>query len=160
MRKQPTLLSFISLVYSVHASCPSGWLRHNNTCYHFSHDTEAWSNAVAMCHMLDGKLVEIETADENAFLASMSMRFNKNYWIALSDIQEEGIWVWMESKKPLSQIRFSHWHSGQPDNNGQNQNCATINGAGDDGHWYDWYCSYTTVYYICEKEDRESEIIG
>ncbi|XP_060573178.1 perlucin-like protein [Ruditapes philippinarum] len=155
------LLILCSLSWRLHASTsPNGWMRHDKSCYHFSHDQEDWPNAMTMCHILGGKLVEIESAAENAFLISMATRFNKNYWIALSDIQEEGVWVWMETKNPISETEFSYWHPGEPDNGHQNENCGTLNGIHDNGLWNDWHCSDPTVPYICEIPDGFQEIVG
>ena len=80
--------------------------------------------------------------------------FAENYWIALSDIQEEGIWVWMETKTPISQTGFTYWHTGQPNNSDQNQNCGTIYGTYAPGYWNDWNCNDNNALYICEKQDR------
>ena len=35
-----------TFIYPLEAVCPSGWMRHDNSCYHFSHDKEDWPNAV------------------------------------------------------------------------------------------------------------------
>jgi hypothetical protein len=77
----------------------------------------------------------------------------ENYWIALSDIQEEGVWVWMETKTPMSQTGYSNWMPGAPDNVKNNENCGTLIGINYDGHWNDWHCSSDTLQYICEKQD-------
>ncbi|XP_060573179.1 perlucin-like protein [Ruditapes philippinarum] len=160
MWKVQILLVICSLFWSLDASCPSGWMRHNNACYHFSHDLEDWSSAMNMCHILGGTLVEIETAAENAFLASMAINFNENYWIALSDIQEEGVWVWMETNTPMSQTGYSNWMPGAPDNVKNNENCGTLIGINYDGHWNDWHCSSDTLQYICEKQDTDGVFVG
>jgi hypothetical protein len=78
----------------------------------------------------------------------------ENYWIALSDIQEEGVWVWMETKTPILETGYSNWIAHQPDNFKQNENCGTLNGKDDSkGRWADWHCNSNVLQYICEKRD-------
>ncbi|XP_053380330.1 perlucin-like protein [Mercenaria mercenaria] len=138
--------------------CPDGWIQHSLSCYHFSHDLETWPGADYMCEKMGGKLVEIETAAENAYLTPIVDSQKHNYWIGLSDVQEEGIWMWMESKEKLSTTGFSHWYPNQPDNSEANENCATINfDVG--GKWNDWHCNGKEANYICEK-DRETDVVG
>ena len=78
--------------------------------------------------------------------------FTDNYWIGLSDLQEEGVWMWMETKTPVSQTRFTFWLTDQP-NGGTTQNCVTMNGNNESGYWNDWYCNHNNLPYICEKPD-------
>ncbi|XP_060590829.1 perlucin-like protein [Ruditapes philippinarum] len=154
-------LILCSLSLCLHAStCPSGWMRNENSCYFFSQDHEDWPTAMTMCHILGGKFVEIESAAEGTFLASMAMRFDKNYWIGLSDIQQEGVWIWMETKTPMSQTGYLNWHPDQPNNYDHKQNCATLNGNNYYGQWNDWHCSASNLPFICEKPDGLPEIVG
>ncbi|XP_045209767.2 perlucin-like protein [Mercenaria mercenaria] len=129
------------------SSCPNGWIRHGNSCYHFSHDLEPWTGALAMCHVMGGKLLEIESAAENAYIATVTSSRNHAYWTGLSDIQEEGIWIWMESNLKLSSNVYTNWSSGEPNNDDGNGNCGNIF---PNGHWYDWHCK-DDLHYICEQ---------
>ncbi|XP_052269055.1 uncharacterized protein LOC127870502 isoform X2 [Dreissena polymorpha] len=54
--------------------CPSGWTRFKDSCYHFGHDTEPWMVAQMVCRDLGGHLVEIETAAEENFLSTETVR--------------------------------------------------------------------------------------
>lgn len=102
---------------------------------------------------MGGKLVEIETAAENSFLKGVVDNRKHSYWIGLSDVQEEGIWMWMDSKAKLSDTGFSSWVSGNPNNDGGNENCATIN-QNTGGRWNDWQCRQS-IFYICESDIKQ-----
>lgn len=76
-------------------------------------------------------------------------------WIGLSDVQEEGVWVWMTSLTTITQSMFSNWAPNQPNSDGGEANCATINAfqdSGGIGWWFDWHCR-DPLSYICEKAD-------
>ncbi|XP_053407988.1 perlucin-like protein [Mercenaria mercenaria] len=145
-----------ALLYCYRAfGCPNGWMTHDSSCYHFSHDTEEWASAVAICKILGGHLVEIDDATENLYLVSQAKLLNKSFWIGLNDLQEENSWVWVNSNTPAS---YTHWHPGQPDNGASNENCAHLY-PGFSFSWNDKQC-YTHYNYICEKAAEGSEIVG
>jgi len=70
------------------------------------------------------------------------------YWIDLSDLQEEGIWKWMEQDVPAF---YLNWQPGQPDNHVSNQDCGLIYKA---GGWDDAKCD-NSYHYICEAPKSE-----
>ncbi|KAL4223856.1 hypothetical protein ACF0H5_017320 [Mactra antiquata] len=134
-------------------ACPNGWMRHGQMCYHFSNEVENWASAKVICEAMKGQLVEIETAEENYFLGQQAKLNNhRNYWIALSDVIEEGIWVWMNTLTP---VQFTQWHRNEPNNDGT-ENCVDLY---PDGDWNDAKCR-DNQYYICEKVDETTEIVG
>ncbi|XP_052273370.1 C-type lectin lectoxin-Phi2-like isoform X2 [Dreissena polymorpha] len=52
--------------------CRSGWLNHGTSCYHLSHDKEAWINAEALCERFCGYLAEINDVIKDKFLQGWS----------------------------------------------------------------------------------------
>nr|AZS54111.1 lectin precursor 4 [Ruditapes philippinarum] len=139
-------------------SCPNGWITHESSCYHFSHDIETWAGADYMCNKMGGKLLEIETAAENAVLTPIIDSMQRNYWIGLSDVQEEGVWLWMTSNTKLSTTKFSNWLPGEPNNANGNENCAAITHA-TNGKWNDWHCN-GDAFYACEQDKETDAIVG
>ncbi|XP_060551516.1 perlucin-like protein [Ruditapes philippinarum] len=135
-------------------SCPDGWMRHDSTCYHFSHDTEAMLVAKLSCQVLGGALLEIETAAENAYIAGYIKDKYSYYYIGLNDIQEEGVWVWVESSSSAS---YLNWRPNEPNSVGNDENCVVIDK--NSGQWLDVAC-HNFFHYICEKKDGDAEIIG
>lgn len=66
------------------------------------------------------------------------------YWIGLTDVQEEGTYIWMTSR---TMPEYTNWEDGEPNNFHMNENCVEIRM---DGTWNDDVChSYNR--YICEK---------
>ncbi|XP_045216340.1 low affinity immunoglobulin epsilon Fc receptor-like isoform X2 [Mercenaria mercenaria] len=147
-----------SLVFVADGSCPNGWIRHGTTCYHFSHDTEPMLLAGIACQQMDGALVEIESKDENVYLAAHGKDLNTYYFIGLTDLQEETVWVWNGSKRPLTTTGYITWRPGEPNSVGSDENCVVMD-THNSGQWVDVAC-HTSFHYICEKKDTESEIIG
>ncbi|KAL4231020.1 mannose binding [Mactra antiquata] len=156
--------AFLLMIVAVATCCKTGWLTNGNSCYFFSHDTENWIGALQLCRELGGKLVEIETEAENTFIKSQESQFVKDrFWIALSDVEIENTWIWMNSKVPLSTTGFSDWFPGQPDNNKLDQNCASFHLNKTSGntvwHWDDVPCMGRN-HYICEALDSPGNIVG
>ncbi|XP_045191037.2 perlucin-like protein [Mercenaria mercenaria] len=152
---------FVLISFSLNGKalcCPSGWMTHGTNCYHFSHDTESWIGALYFCREYGGQLLEIQNAAENEYIKAQVKLQNKNFWIALSDAEEEGTWIWMNSKTPLSSTGFSDWAPGEPNNMGRNQNCGCFY-LTPYFKWDDCLC-HENHNYICEKPDGSGEIIG
>jgi hypothetical protein len=59
-----------------------------------------------------GHLVTITSAEENAFVFSLSP--NNNFWIAGSDAQQEGVWRWVAGPELGQIINPTFWGSGEP----------------------------------------------
>ncbi|XP_052269056.1 perlucin-like isoform X3 [Dreissena polymorpha] len=105
-----------------------------------------------VCRDLGGHLVEIETAAEENFLSTETVRRGVPYWIGASDLLIENDWQWMTSHSSLS---YTAWSPEQPTNYGGNENCAEIRPS--DGKWNDDQCD-RSINYICERSN-EVEVI-
>ena len=105
---------------------------------------------------IDGaKLVKIETDKENDFIKNKYLNTSGIYWIGLSDIDNEGEWKWTDG---TGLTGYKKWKSGQPNNVG-NQDCvAILEGDYTNGHynaeWNDLKCS-RQLGYICKKSPGE-----
>ncbi|KAL3883389.1 hypothetical protein ACJMK2_029657 [Sinanodonta woodiana] len=144
------LILFVVLKSIVRGQCSTGWTRHGNSCYHFSHDKEDWPNAQFLCNALGGYLVEISNAEEGQFLENQSKLFHNiddQFWVGASDLLFEGEWMWMTSNTRVS-TQLIHWAPGNPSNSNSNENCMTFL---NDGTWNDAPCSLL-FHYTCEKE--------
>ncbi|XP_045207896.2 C-type lectin domain family 4 member M-like [Mercenaria mercenaria] len=151
------LFVFCLWISSSSSSCPNGWTRHDASCYHFSHDTESMPVAAIVCQQMGGLLAEIESPEEGGFLSAQAKSLNHDFWIALSDIQEEGIWLWYGSKTPLATTGYKNWANHEPDNYNGDENCALLGKSA--GQWWDNPC-HNFKRYICEKTDEPGEIVG
>ena len=101
-----------------------------------------WEDARRICMNFSGDLASINTAEENTFLTSMpGLLQNQKYWIGLNDIEKEGDFVWTDG----SNVSFTAWQSGQPNNVGDHgQHCT----ASKSGRWGDFKCSQKSRF-IC-----------
>ncbi|XP_062598674.1 perlucin-like [Saccostrea cucullata] len=154
------LLFAVSLVTALPSSCPRGWIHRGTSCYLFVNDAvdrEDWMVAMSYCNSLHAKLVEIETVTEDEFLRLylLDHKMTGNYWIGMSDIQAEGVWVWTSSQNTPT---YSNWNPGQPDNSGK-EDCGSLpSWCG--FHWNDYPCNMINNF-ICEKEVMsQEEIVG
>ncbi|XP_045209746.2 C-type lectin domain family 4 member M-like [Mercenaria mercenaria] len=158
MHKAVKIAVFLLLSTSKALSdCPDGWLHHGSSCYHISHDKEPMITASASCQHMGCEFVEIESAAENAFLFAQIKPLKIEAWLGLNDIQEETIWHWYGSNRPLTSTGFKNWHSGEPNNLQDDENCALMSPA--NGQWYDGHC-HVPLHYICEKSYGSGEIVG
>ncbi|XP_045209756.2 perlucin-like protein [Mercenaria mercenaria] len=139
------------------SDCPAGWIHHGSSCYHFSHDTEPMLLASISCQHMGGTLVEIESAAENNFLFAEVKRLKVGALIGLNDIQEETVWRWYGSDRPLTSTGFKNWHSGEPNNANGDENCVVMSEV--QGQWYDGPCHHS-FHYICEQSNGQGEIVG
>ncbi|KAJ8320489.1 hypothetical protein KUTeg_002076 [Tegillarca granosa] len=115
-----------------YSTCPStttGYrLQRGAKCYEFIlNERKDWIDAQMDCRKKGGRLVTIETKDEEQFVEQILRNYNyhnKGVWIGLNDIYKEGTFVW-DSGKPVT---FTRWGSGQPDDfrYNQHQDCVLL----------------------------------
>ena len=65
-------------------------------------------------------------------------------WLGMSDIKQEGTFVWNSSNAPLN---YTNWNDGEP-NGGTEENCGSFWGTGP--HWNDHNCD-SQVDVLCEQ---------
>ncbi|XP_045183156.2 perlucin-like protein isoform X2 [Mercenaria mercenaria] len=139
-------------IYCNGADCSEGWISYESSCYYFSPDRLTWDQAFNQCTALQSHLVEIESSEENTFLATVlkaSTHRNRScsYYIGLTDKEVEGQWKWVTSK---TLVGISHWYPGEPNNHeNRDEDCVCFWRA-EPGSWNDITCSSSNLY-ICER---------
>ncbi|XP_076111672.1 perlucin-like protein [Mytilus galloprovincialis] len=132
-------------------NCPVGWKEYKTHCYFFSPDTKTWRNAEKQCKNMGGYLVQITDSAENSWVLDMLMKSCKHHhgsWIGASDLKKEGDWRWVNDS---SKVRYSQWHRGNPNNYGNNEDCAHFASGSYQYHWNDAPCNIDGMMgYICE----------
>ena len=113
-----------------------------------------WFEAKDYCEGEGGKLVEIDSEEENTALVD---EINKkgytdrsmNFWIGLTDLENEGDWRLASNGMKASHLNWAH---NQPNNKGGNENCARIKilplpllSSADT--WSDIFCNSTDGFY-------------
>jgi len=107
--------------------------------------------AVAACRKLGGRLVRIDSAEENSFVWQLvNGKMGKGCWIDGSDEGKDGQWKHSDG----SPLGFTFWKKGQPD--GKNKETAIIylqkagrHSSQPDGRWYDAPAAKKYAY-VCE----------
>ena len=94
--------------------------------YLVSHALASFNIRIAdfLCEAMGGYLTEIEDKEEYDFLFEILKGVGgDNFFTGANDIDEEGVWTYWHSGKPVTYV---NWASGQPDNY-KNEDCMEIN---------------------------------
>ncbi len=103
-----------------------------------------YDDAREFCLGRGGDLVVIRTPEENDYLKVIS---DEPLWIGLDDRETEGEFVWVDG----TELTWSDWREGEPNNSGGNEDCAGFFGEGDDRGWNDFPCDGQRGF-ICADE--------
>merc|ERR1719282_2012846 len=147
-------LLFSSLLFSevVGGECPSGWwsIDEGEFCYHVSESRLTFGQSLEYCWASGGHLAEFKSKEEEE---AVEEKLNEDifHWIGLTDLTEEGVWRWEESRQEPS---FLNWAPGQPDNEFDNGDCAFIFRG-----WYDVACDIEyygrPVHALCQMHNAD-----
>ena len=121
----------------------------NGNTYAFIENEMLWNEAREVCEKLGGHLAYINSESEQEFITEIT----KNYYTALGGWDElsEGEWTWLDG----SEMTFTNWRSGEPNNSYPHQNHLYINYSGT-GKWDDGYDNRMAPF-VCEWENDRSE---
>uniref|UniRef100_A0A7N6AYG6 C-type lectin domain-containing protein n=1 Tax=Anabas testudineus TaxID=64144 RepID=A0A7N6AYG6_ANATE len=89
-------------------NCPPFWYSFRGRCYKYVSTRMTWAEAELYCVSQGTNLVSIYSLDEENFVKSLIMNFDpaQGYsWIGLSDIHEEGSWMWSDG----CPVKFVFW---------------------------------------------------
>ncbi|XP_053474752.1 hepatic lectin-like [Ictalurus furcatus] len=141
----------------------TGWILVNSNLYYISTEKKSWTESREDCRKRGADLVIINSAEEQEFIIRQLGNINQA-WIGLSDRGTEGEWKWVDGTELKSGTGF--WYKGEPNDAGNNEDCAEIWTFPDRKAWNDRPCPYETPW-ICEKSvsyrtwiglsDRETE---
>ena len=102
-----------------------------------------WFDAYDHCKSQGGKLVEIDSEEENTALVEEIKRKGYterkiNFWIGLTDLGSEGDWRLASSGLKPS---YENWHEGEPNNANGDEDCAWIR----IGNYSDWNDTWSDI---------------
>ena len=151
-------LVFLFLLF-LNSACQQGWIGNGTSCYKLFASYITWENAKEECEEWNASLVKVESSEENDFIKTelLPTHKNGNYWIGLSDSDNEGDWMWTDGTQ-LDLNGYENWGDNQP-NDFHNEDCVQIQIRKSDpdhyGKWNDVKCLSRTKY-ICEKRHVDS----
>uniref|UniRef100_A0A3P8ZI13 C-type lectin domain-containing protein n=2 Tax=Esox lucius TaxID=8010 RepID=A0A3P8ZI13_ESOLU len=111
------------------------WEFFNGSSYYFSENKLTWKNSKYACIQEGGHLVIIENQQEQDFIRKhVGNTDSKNsYWIGMTDIKEEGVWVWVDNTPLNDNINYWDQNNGtdvsddpEPNDWDSNEDCAQI----------------------------------
>ncbi|XP_033756325.1 perlucin-like isoform X2 [Pecten maximus] len=152
-----TLLVISALLLSVTtfctADCPDGFSKHGGSCYKVVRIKATWAESDIYCHSAGADLATIETPEEQRFLeghlATNAGAYNPaRFWFGGNDFAEEGTWVWLKSRTPISQ-GYTNWRHGALTTIDRNENCLELSDRYN-WQWNDNNCD-THFFFVCEK---------
>ncbi|XP_026104412.1 CD209 antigen-like protein C isoform X1 [Carassius auratus] len=117
-----------------------GWKCHQSSLYFFSSEKKSWIESRRYCRERGTDLIIINNREEQDFVKNICG--SDHFWIGLTDIEVEGRWKWVDG----STLTSGFWVSGEPNNQGTEEDCANTHSSG----WFDTKCD-SSVKWICEK---------
>ncbi len=110
---------------------------YNGSQYYCSLSPATWPTAKGVCESYGGHLADVNSAGENAHLASQLTI--QSAWIGLSDFDNEGTFAWCSG----APVTYTNWYQGQPNNYNNQQDYVELM---NNGQWNDQYNSYSLEY--------------
>ncbi|XP_039608757.1 CD209 antigen-like protein C [Polypterus senegalus] len=150
------LVITFSLHFNTRNTCPQLWRPFKSKCYFFSTVEMNWSLSQENCTAMGGHLVIIESEDEQEFLLQEANI--TQYWIGLTDSEEEGAWHWVD-KSTLRDPKFWGERNGkkEPDNHNGNEDCARLNTDQGLKGWFDVSCGRNSKW-ACEAQVKNIKL--
>ncbi|XP_060720556.1 hepatic lectin-like isoform X2 [Tachysurus vachellii] len=124
-----------------------GWRYFNSSFYYFSTGMKNWNDSRQDCRNRGADLVIIDSAAEENFINSNLGSIQA--WIGLSDTEIEGQWKWVDGTR----LTNGFWKTNEPNNAGNNEDCAEVYAPNGIQCWNDSECSYEAPW-ICEKKNK------
>uniref|UniRef100_UPI0037E7B897 lactose-binding lectin l-2-like n=1 Tax=Semicossyphus pulcher TaxID=241346 RepID=UPI0037E7B897 len=118
--------------------CPKFWFNFNGRCYKYVSTRLSWADAERHCKSQRANLVSIHSLGEQYFIKSLISNFDHTEgrtWIGLSDIYQEGQWMWSDG----CPTHFLFWAPKQPNNLRGLEHCVHSN-YGNFRRWNDAHC--------------------
>ena len=124
--------------------CPCDVEEYDGKAYMFCTSAKSWTNAQAYCETYgEYELSTISSAAEDAWInTEADSRSTAKWWFGFNDRTTEGTFAWSDG----SEVLYTNWHSGEPNDSGGNEDCTQHNRF-TDGTWNDEPCT-SSFYFI------------
>ena len=124
----------------------------NDHGYYLSNEVASWDYANNYTNVLGGYLTSVTSEEEQNFIYNnVNSIIPNNYWIGLNDINNEGVFSWVNDDDFI----FENWNTGEP-NSGFDENYVEVfsDNSISPGFWNDAPGSVER-YYVLELEDQD-----
>jgi hypothetical protein len=118
------------------------------SCFVGFKDPFTWAEAENRCRAFisGAHLASIADSQQTAAIKALAVNLAAgSYWIGANDIAAEGIFTWNDGLV----LSYTNWRTNEPNNQGGNQNCVSVNNT----QWFDNNCS-DSLSYICKFRSR------
>ncbi|KAK4010216.1 hypothetical protein OUZ56_019366 [Daphnia magna] len=144
LRSRGTRASVLQLKIQKAALCPfnlgpntaCGRIVDEISCYCMNFALLNWDYQMIFCYQNGMKLVSLESYDEEQAILSA---WDVVQWSSLSDVKQEGNWVWETTGAPLIP-GYQNWNIGEPNSASGEEDCMAFPSASQRG-WYDDSCN-------------------
>ncbi|XP_026783919.3 CD209 antigen-like protein C isoform X2 [Pangasianodon hypophthalmus] len=123
-----------------------GWVYFSSSLYFISTEKKSWTDSRQDCSRKGADLVIISSREEQEFI--IKQLDGDKAWIGLSDRSTERVWKWVDG----TALTTAYWAKGEPNDAGNEEDCAEIWSSADRKGWNDVTCSRKERW-ICEKLD-------
>ncbi|XP_060720555.1 hepatic lectin-like isoform X1 [Tachysurus vachellii] len=144
---EKTMDELQNLLNNIDTQAQLGWRYFNSSFYYFSTGMKNWNDSRQDCRNRGADLVIIDSAAEENFINSNLGSIQA--WIGLSDTEIEGQWKWVDGTR----LTNGFWKTNEPNNAGNNEDCAEVYAPNGIQCWNDSECSYEAPW-ICEKKNK------
>ncbi|XP_063765578.1 CD209 antigen-like [Eleginops maclovinus] len=157
------LKSHIPLIKEGCRHCLPGWTFMNSVCYFFpfsdAFSRKTWQEARQFCTNQGGDLAVIDSREKHMAITELIIHYQNpslyisqsGFWIGLRDIEEEGIWKWLDGTR----LTEGYWNDGEP-NDQANEDCAaTYPRKNPFKSWNDAPCNHI-LKWICQMAPKSA----
>ncbi|KAJ8317513.1 hypothetical protein KUTeg_005417 [Tegillarca granosa] len=126
--------------------CPEGWTKHESKCYYVSRDKLSWASSQVICKSINGKLVEIASAEENDFVKELATsKGATNFWIGVTDMEVAGSYKFPGKSTALE---YTDWKRRSPPKHNA-YNCVEVKKA----RVFNWRPTKCTkrINFVCQR---------
>ncbi|XP_067336342.1 CD209 antigen-like protein 2 [Channa argus] len=157
------LKSHLPMIMEGCRQCLPGWTFLNSMCYYFAFSDaisrRSWQEARNFCKKQGADLAVIESREKHLALYNLISNYHDSsrnimqsgYWIGLRDVQEEGLWTWLDGTR----LTEGYWNDGEPNNQGNEDCAATYPRSNPFKAWNDAPCTYD-LKWICQMAPRSA----
>ena len=132
-------------------ACPEGWVENGNQCYFILPEQEAFVRGLYLCMQLGATLPIIKSAEENAFLLSLT-EGKGDPRLGMIAPNGDNVFEWLDGTAVAD--TFSAWTTGEPNNFGGEEKCAHLYVSGSaKGKWNDDPC-WNSRFIVCQMEKK------